>query len=82
MVDKVLRHSGWMLGKAGNMADLTGIDELSQLTPAEKAERLKEGRQIDLAALMELKQSFHVDSQKFLGSWVEDGEPCTFPKVF
>lgn len=81
----VLIHSslpaGWWFGKASSEPNLNAENELSALSPTEKAQKLKEDRGTDVAALLELKQSVQIDSQKFLESWVEGEDPCSFAKA-
>lgn len=44
-------------------------------------QQLKEGRAVDLAALLELKQLVHHSAESFFSTWVEGGNPCNFAKV-
>ena len=73
--------AGWWFGKASNEPSFNAENELSALSPTEKAQKLKVDRETDVAALLELKQSVQLDSQKFLESWVEGEDPCTFAKA-
>ena len=78
--------SGWLFGSSRTSSSKKKKNKHQELdpyeSPAEKAERLKEGRAIDLAALLELKQLIQHEAVAFFSTWVADGNPCDFAKVF
>ena len=53
------------------------------LLRAMQAQRLKEGRAVDIAALLELKAlvRYVPDSSDF-DTWLDGGNPCNFAKVY
>ena len=73
-------YSGWLFGSSSKKKSKAHDLEPYQ-SPAERAEMLKEGRAIDLAALLELKALVQHRSVEFFKTWVEDGNPCDFAKV-
>ena len=75
--------TGWLFGgSSGTKKKKSKSQDLAPYqSPAEKAEKLKEGRAIDLAALLELKGLVQTKSVAFFTTWVEDGNPCDFAKV-
>lgn len=71
---------GWLFGTSSNKKKKKAKSS-SYVDPAEKAQALKEGRAVDLAALLELKQLIHHNPDSFFSTWEEDGNPCNFAKV-
>lgn len=72
--------AGWLFGTSSNKKKKKAKSS-SYVDPAEKAQALKEGRAVDLAALLELKQLIHHNPDSFFSTWEEDGNPCNFAKV-
>lgn len=71
---------GWLFGTSSNKKKKKAKSS-SYVDPAEKAQALKEGRAVDLAALLELKQLIHHSPDSFFSTWEENGNPCNFAKV-
>lgn len=74
-------EAGWLFSKASSADDSDNEDEVIALTPAERAQQLRDGTAVDLAALLEIKQLFEPGAWQPLDTWVEHGDPCTFVKV-
>lgn len=79
----VIYYTGWLFGSSSSSKKKKSKPQVLEpyQSPAEKAEKLKEGRGIDLAALLELKGLVNTQSVAFFTTWVEDGNPCDFAKV-
>ena len=77
------RYAGWLFGSSSRTKkEKSKSQDLEPYqSPAERAEKLREGRAIDLAALLELKGLVQTQSVAFFTTWVEDGNPCDFAKV-
>lgn len=76
-------YAGWLFGSSSRTKkEKSKSQDLEPYqSPAERAEKLKEGRAIDLAALLELKGLVQTQSVAFFTTWVQDGNPCDFAKV-
>lgn len=73
-------HAGWLFGSSSKKKSKSKVNT-AYVTPVEQAQQLKEGRAVDLAALLELKQLIHHSADSFFDTWVKDGNPCNFAKV-
>lgn len=76
-------YTGWLFsGSSSSKKKKNKSQDLEPYqSPADRAEKLKEGRAVDLAALLELKGLVQTKSVEFFTTWVEDGNPCDFAKV-
>ncbi|KAL0033669.1 hypothetical protein WJX79_011083 [Trebouxia sp. C0005] len=72
--------AGWLFGSSSKKKSKSKVNT-AYVTPVEQAQQLKEGRAVDLAALLELKQLIHHSADSFFDTWVKDGNPCNFAKV-
>ncbi len=73
-------HAGWLFGSSSKKKSKSNLIT-AYVNPVEQAQKLKEGRAVDLAALLELKQLIHHRANSVFDTWVEDGNPCNFAKV-
>ena len=73
-------HAGWLFGSSSKKKSKFKL-MTTYVSPVEQAQKLTEGRAIDLAALLELKQLIHYRASSFFDTWVEEGNPCNFAKV-
>ncbi len=73
-------HAGWLFGSSSKKKSKSKV-MTTYVSPVEQAQKVKEGRAVDLAALLELKQLIHYRANSFFDTWVEDGNPCNFAKV-
>ena len=73
-------NAGWLLGSSNKKKVKTKL-RATYVSPADMTQQLKEGRAVDLAALLELKQLVHHSAETFFSTWVEGGNPCKFAKV-
>lgn len=75
------RHkAGWLLGSSSKKNSKSKV-KTTHVSSVEQTQKLKEGRAVDLAALLELKELIHHSTDSFFNTWVKDGNPCTFAKV-
>jgi len=75
-----IHHAGWLFGSSSKKKSKFKV-KTTYVSPVEQAQKLKEGRAVDLAALLELKQLIHHRANSVFDTWVEDGNPCNFAKV-
>ncbi len=75
-----IHYAGWLFGSSSKKKSKSKV-KTTYVSPVEQAQKLKEGRAVDLAALLELKQLIHQSADSFFSTWVEDGNPCNFAKV-
>ena len=73
-------HAGWLFGSSSKKKSKSNLIT-AYVNPIEQAQKLKEGRAVDLAALLELQQLIHHRANSVFDTWVEDGNPCNFAKV-
>ncbi len=73
-------HAGWLFGSSSKKKSKSNV-MTTYVNPVEQAQKLKEGRAVDLAALLELKQLIHHRANSVFDTWVDNGNPCNFAKV-
>lgn len=73
-------HAGWLFGSSSKKKSKSKL-MTAYVNPVEQAQKLKEGRAVDLAALLELKQLIHHKANSVFDTWVDNGNPCNFAKV-
>ena len=73
-------HAGWLFGSSSKKKSKSKLIT-AYVNPVEQAQKLKEGRAVDLAALLELKQLIHHRANSVFDTWVDNGNPCNFAKV-
>ncbi|KAL0047265.1 hypothetical protein WJX82_011225 [Trebouxia sp. C0006] len=74
------QKAGWLFGSSSKKKSKSKLIT-AYVNPVEQAQKLKEGRAVDLAALLELKQLIHHRANSVFDTWVDNGNPCNFAKV-